>query len=338
MALNIPINNEQNYYYLQLDSQLQGIYQKIVSALSKGNLNITLDMSMPEDFDQAMDKIFTALDYGCPELFFLDKGARYTSDGSSIKITFTSKYSAGRLESMWHELNGVVESVVNIVNLVFADEDKLVELNNYICKNIKTNSSFAAQYGDAYGALINQEARCEGICKAAQLVLNRLNIKNLIAYGVSDRDGAQENHAWSIVWVNGEPYGFDFTWNIDCSMFGVISVDYLFLAKEDIELEHISNSEYSYPMVEFSHLSYWYQNNTEVTYRSDFANVLLRENGNNYFAIMRLMLKPTYDEVKEEVYDWYISEMGGDTMYGDFYYRYNSGLGILTVYVMVEEL
>ena len=338
MSLNISIRNEQNYYYLQLDSQLQGIYQQVVSKLCKGELSITLNMPMPEDFDQSMDKIFTALDYGCPELFFLDKGARYTSDGSSIKITFTSKYSAGRLESMWHDLNEAVELVVEAVNFAYSDEDKIGELNNYICKNVKTNSSFAAQYGDAYGALINQEARCEGICKAVQLVLNRLNIKNLIAFGESDRDGSQENHAWSIIWVNGEPYGFDFTWNIDSSMFGVVCVDYMFLAKEDIDIEHVSNSDNSYPIVEFSQLAYWYQNNTEVTYRSDFSNVLLKDIGNNYYAIMRLMLKPTYDEVKEEVYDWYISEMGGDTMYGDFYYRYNSGLGILTVYVIVEEL
>ena len=121
-------------------------------------------------------------------------------------------------------------------------------------------------------------------------------------------------------------------------MFGVVCVDYMFLAKEDIDIEHISNSDNFYPIVEFSQLAYWYQNNTEVTYRSDFSNVLLKDIGNNYYAIMRLMLKPTYDEVKEEVYDWYISEMGGDTMYGDFYYRYNSGLGILTIYVIVEEL
>ena len=191
MSLNISIQNEQNYYYLQLDSQLQGIYQQIVSKLCKGELSITLNMPIPENFDQSMDKIFTALDYGCPELFFLDKGARYTSDGSSIKITFTSKYSAGRLESMWHELNEAVESVVEVVNSAYSDEDKIGELNNYICKNVKTNSSFAAQYGDAYGALINQEARCEGICKAVQFVLNRLNIKNLIAFGESDRDGSQ---------------------------------------------------------------------------------------------------------------------------------------------------
>lgn len=337
MALNIPINNEQNYYYLQLDSQLQGIYQQIVKKLCRGEFCITLNMSMPEDFDQSMDKIFTALDYGCPELFFLDKGARYISDGNSIKINFTSKYSAVRLESMWNELNKIVDSVVQIVNFAHTDEDKLTELNNYICKNIKTNGSSATQYGDAYGALINHEARCEGICKAAQLVLNRLNINNVIAFGEANRDGSKENHAWSIVWINGEPYAFDFTWNIDCSLFGVVSVDYMFLAKDDIEVEHISNNEYFYPIVEFSSLSYWHQNNTEVTYRSDFANVLLRENGNNYFAIMRLTLKPTYEEVKEDVYDWYISEMGGDTIYGNFYYRYNSGLGILAIYVMVEE-
>ncbi len=337
MALNIAIQNEQNYYYLQLAPQLQGIYQQCVDHLSRGELNITVDAQAIEDFDSALERIFTALDYGCPELFFIDKGTKYTSDGNSIKLTFSSKYALNKLQQMWKDISIEVDDIIDVLDEYQSEEDKLWRLNEFICTHIKTNSGSAGQYGDAHGALVNCEARCEGICKAVQLVLNRLNIKNVIAYGIANRDGNRENHAWNIAWIDNEPHGFDFTWNIDCSMFGVVAVDYMFLSKEDIDIEHISNSDFEYPITQFSRLAYWYQHNTEITYRSDFSNVLLKEVGNNYYAIMRMMLSPTYDEVKDEVYDWYISEMGGDTIYGNFYYRYNPGLGVLYIYIIVEE-
>ena len=338
MSLNILIDNQQNEYYLQLSSQLQAVYRDCVEQLRHGKLIVSTNLTPYEGIEAQLELVTTAIDFGCPELFFIEKKTQIIQEGNSVSLVFTSKYPSNRLAEMYSELMKEADTIINEINYyAVSDEERVRMLNQVFCTSIETVNNTRGECGDAYGALINKTARCEGVCKAAQLILNRLNIKNVIMYGKSNKEGQTEDHSWTVIWVYNQPYGFDFTWNIGATQFGIPAEDYMFLSEEDLNREHTKCQRMDISAVNFSDLTQWYLSNTEITYRSDMGNVIFKPYNNHQYAVLRLLFEPDFDEVKENVYDWYLYEMGGDTMYGSFYYRYNQGMEVLTVYILTDE-
>ena len=62
---------------------------------------------------------------------------------------------------------------------------------------------------DAYGALINGKAVCEGYTKAFQYLLQKVGIQSFMATGTGNGD----LHAWNIVRIDGKYYNVDLTWD-----------------------------------------------------------------------------------------------------------------------------
>ena len=62
---------------------------------------------------------------------------------------------------------------------------------------------------DAYGALINGKAVCEGYTKAFQYLLQKVGIQSFMATGT----GNGGKHAWNIVRIDGKYYNVDLTWD-----------------------------------------------------------------------------------------------------------------------------
>ncbi len=62
---------------------------------------------------------------------------------------------------------------------------------------------------DAYGALINGKAVCEGYTKAFQYLLQKVGIQSFMATG----EGNGDLHAWNIVRIDGKYYNVDLTWD-----------------------------------------------------------------------------------------------------------------------------
>ena len=68
---------------------------------------------------------------------------------------------------------------------------------------------------NAYGALVEGKAVCEGYAEALQCLLHRAGIQSLIVLGssVNPSTGAAEGHAWNMVKIDGSYYHTDLTWN-----------------------------------------------------------------------------------------------------------------------------
>lgn len=62
---------------------------------------------------------------------------------------------------------------------------------------------------DAYGALVNGKAVCEGYAKAFQYLLQKVGIQSFMATGI----GNGGKHAWNIVRIDGKYYNVDLTWD-----------------------------------------------------------------------------------------------------------------------------
>lgn len=73
----------------------------------------------------------------------------------------------------------------------------------------------AANAHNAYGAIVEGEAVCEGYAEALQYLLHRAGIQSLIVIGSSKNPstGSSEGHAWNMVRINGKYYHLDLTWD-----------------------------------------------------------------------------------------------------------------------------
>jgi len=68
---------------------------------------------------------------------------------------------------------------------------------------------------NAYGALVEGKAVCEGYAEALQYLLQRVGIQSFLAIGASINPGtnAAENHEWNYVRIDGKYYHTDLTWD-----------------------------------------------------------------------------------------------------------------------------
>lgn len=68
---------------------------------------------------------------------------------------------------------------------------------------------------NAYGALVEGKAVCEGYAEALQCLLQRVGIQSVevFGYGINPATGVGEPHAWNIVRIDGQYYVTDLTWN-----------------------------------------------------------------------------------------------------------------------------
>ena len=68
---------------------------------------------------------------------------------------------------------------------------------------------------NAYGALVEGKAVCEGYAEALQCLLHRVGIQSveIFGYGINPSTGLGEPHAWNAVRIDREYYLVDLTWN-----------------------------------------------------------------------------------------------------------------------------
>lgn len=90
---------------------------------------------------------------------------------------------------------------------------------------------------DAYGALVNGKAVCDGYTKAFQYLLQKVGIQSFMVTGI----GNGVKHAWNIVRIDGKYYNVDLTWDDQKSD---IIYTYFNITDEEIKsLSHILDKE-----------------------------------------------------------------------------------------------
>ena len=94
---------------------------------------------------------------------------------------------------------------------------------------------------DAYGALVEHRAVCEGYARAFQYLLYQAGIPCLIATGNGYNGGDSEPHAWNVVQIDGQWYHVDPTWDdpvVEGGAADLVTYTYFNLTTKEIELDH----------------------------------------------------------------------------------------------------
>lgn len=133
---------------------------------------------------------------------------------------------------------------------------------------------------NAYGALVEGVAVCEGYAEALQTLLHLAGIRSFIVLGESNNPatGLSESHAWNLVRVDGEYYHVDLTWNDQSAW---LYHAYFNVTDATIARDHtVTPTAYALPASDGDAANYFVQKGGVLTsYTAESVGALLRENG-----------------------------------------------------------
>lgn len=125
------------------------------------------------------------------------------------------------------------------------DYEKVKFVHDWLCKNV----TYSIEYNtDIYGVFVNGYANCYSYAKAFISILTCLNIPCI---EVSSID---MNHSWNLVYLNGEWYHVDVTWD-DYDNINGISVDYKYFLKSDEYMQRLERT-WDTPVFTYTSLIY----------------------------------------------------------------------------------
>lgn len=137
------------------------------------------------------------------------------SKNSTTVLSVFPKYtmSGAQLESAKQSF----EQRANLILSGLTEDMSEYEIELYLHDKLDRKVSYinSANAHNAYGALIDGTAVCEGYSEAFQYLLQRAGIQSFIITGSSLNPGTQsyENHAWNMVRIDNEYYHTDSTWD-----------------------------------------------------------------------------------------------------------------------------
>lgn len=225
---------------------------------------------IPAAFGAARDAFY--MDH--PDLFYVDvyklyltagmQGGRYIAyvDSGNADNYFTDNTvsSAAEVETAVAAYESAITQMVDGAKAAGTDAAKQIEyVNDRLAtevaydygayENAVHNIVYDGYVNTAYGALVNNKAMCGGYSRAFKAVMDRLDIPCVLIQGVGytgksvtvasgeDLQPGFEAHMWNAVFVDGQWYGVDVTWNS-----GAPSKDkYMLVGEEIMSIAHFED-------------------------------------------------------------------------------------------------
>jgi len=245
---------------LSIQSSLNS-YDMIRSALLAGKAEGQFETS-ELTYQEVSNLIRQILD-GNPEIMYLRSWSVW-SDG---KIEFNYSIPAPLVQSNQILLQTEVSNVLaSIIKPGFTDFDKVKAIHDYLALNVAydldnfENDTVPADSYAAFGALVNGIAVCDGYTKAAQLLMNQLNIENHYVVGY----GNGGLHSWNLVQLGGNYYFMDITWDDPTpDKPGNVRYAYFLVTSEQLRKDH-EWTEVNWPTATSTTYSYFNEFNKTI--------------------------------------------------------------------------
>ncbi|MDD2362561.1 MAG: transglutaminase domain-containing protein [Oscillospiraceae bacterium] len=282
-------------YYSQLDKNQQAIYNglKEITPLSDKMIislatpiTFTAKSGNPTDAEWESSKMeisrivqgaLDALIMDYPEIFWLDIKNCIPgipdNDVFGIKKGDNFLFTINRIEFTFALINSYVPIKEQIVNTLMSKVnsipvtgssryEKVLSIHNELATRISYDYSYSELSYNAYGALVDGVAVCEGYSEAFKLICDKYDIPCILVVGKGGTSsGLQEPHMWNAVKMEDNKwYGVDVTWDDQTEYNNYIYRDY-FLVGSSTEAKKFQNS---LPFSE-SHLESGYFTSSEIS-------------------------------------------------------------------------
>ena len=285
--------------FKHLSSQEQQAYQVMLKAFSLmassvncSQINSSVDLS----------KVLNTVLGDNPSVVYFDK-TKIDVEKSILEkqIFFTGVHSKLEAEKMNVSLEETTNEIVSLVKSKAASNNEyslLINLYEILQKNIRYDkeelqanakgiSNNPASH-NAYGAIINKLAVCDGFSSAFSLLAQKLGFQCMLVVGRSAYSATTlQEHAWNIIKLQNKHYHIDLTWDArKYNEFSEFSYAYFAVTDEEISYNHNWNKSTT-PVCSYDDLSYYlknglYANNTEQL--NQIVKAVCRK-GENVFRI-----------------------------------------------------
>lgn len=197
------------YYYL-LDEPEQKAYALLYTGVLSGEKTISMGGFAQED--DILD-VFTAVMNDHPEIFWVDYEFSYDSVDDAVWSVMPDYNSYA--ESLADNQARFEAAATDIIDAAagMSDVEKERYVHDWLTEHVVYNmAAYDAQ--NAYSVLVDGRAVCGGYAIAFQYLMQRLNVPCWFCEGQGiNPETGQDNHAWNIVVLDGEPYNVDVTWD-----------------------------------------------------------------------------------------------------------------------------
>lgn len=199
---------EIRYYLNTLDDRLLENFCEMYRAVS----NFETSCNFPREmYRQEFSQLALIMSYECPELlqfsttgeikFIADADGRVVS--AELPIVLTRQEFAAEYGICAEKARTLAASVEGL-----SDSEKEFAAYEYLTSNCFYNFN-AASAANAYGALGEGQAKCDGISLAMKWLLEEMDIPCMVMAGTASAEVV--GHAWNIVCIDGEYYDLDVT-------------------------------------------------------------------------------------------------------------------------------
>lgn len=252
LSVSMPAQASSSTYRSQLSQSEREIYDAMSSYLSQGYDSFSWEFSDPPVYSASGDinsslknlvgRAYEAFYRDYPEVFWIDKSGfsfspQYEVQEDSVVITgFSMRVSFAASPSQSSALDQAAASILQGAS--GTDAEKARYFHDSILSRCSYKSGAASSYDpmscEAYGALVEGSAICEGYAKALKLLCNRAGIPCEIVGGTVNG----EAHMWNYVQIDGAYYLVDATFDDSP---GVGTYDY-FLKGSSSVWDHLEDS------------------------------------------------------------------------------------------------
>ena len=172
------------------------------------------------------------------EHFWLGNTYSYAHRGGGV-ITVKPKYlmSGDELEAARVDFEAAADAITVSLKSGMTEYERELALHDLLAAKVSYVDD-APNAHNAYGALVEGRAVCEGYAEAFQYLLRRVGIQSFIITGESDdpKTGESVGHAWNAVRIDGSFYHVDLTWN---DQEGFLYHSYFNLPNSEILRDHV---------------------------------------------------------------------------------------------------
>lgn len=232
------------FYYEKLSDSEKRAYNAILEKI----YDMPEQIAVPKISGEELDRVFSALLYDNPDLFFLGRKCavetRFWQTYFSVDYIIEKSALAEMTAKLEAECVAFEKTLTNPADAWLTElqiHDRIIEK----CEYLDPNEGLI--YSSAYGALVDGNAACEGYSKAAKLLLDRAGIENALVSGESDNGEQSGAHMWNVVNIGGNFYHLDCTWDdpVSDDDDGLVMYAYFNLSDKMISETH-SNFSYDF--------------------------------------------------------------------------------------------
>ena len=213
-AVEISYYGREQLAQLNNATALLYAYDQIVAGVEEAAASISVYNGTNALSSTELKTVMSAYTRDHVEHFWVSGSYTYTTSGNTC-VSLKPSYTMDKTDIAF--ARSAFDAAV--AQILYGMDNGMSELERELYLHDKLASVVTYKSGDnahnAYGALVNGTAVCEGYAKALQYLLQRAGIQSFLVFGESVNPATQkrESHAWNYVRIDGKYYHVDATWN-----------------------------------------------------------------------------------------------------------------------------